>query len=191
MKKVISILLTLCLLLPGMAIIAEQAIEDEPSEDEIIYFGPFEAEDLRGEEPITDAYFAQAEATIVNIWATWCGPCVSEMPDLAKLSEASEGRVQVLGVLLDGIKMEKNSAVRDERAIEEMHTLLDKCEATFPVILPEDDFFAALMSVIQVVPTSFIIDQEGNLIGTYLGSRTVAQWLSAVEESLAAQNAEE
>lgn len=188
MKRVLSVLLTLCLLLSGTLIAVAAATENESAE--AIYFGPFEAEDLRGEEPVTDAYFAEAEATIVNIWATWCLPCVSEMPDLAKLSEASEGRVQVLGVLLDGVEMGKSGPVRDESAIEAMDKLLDECGATFPVVMPENDFFMPLLSLIQVVPTSFIVNQEGNVIGRYVGSRTVEGWLSAVEESLAAENVE-
>lgn len=175
MKKYMIVLLTLCVLLQGVMAIAEEPV----------YFGPFEAENLRGDAPVTDAVFAEADVTIVNLWATWCGPCVQEMPDLAKLSEMSEGRVQVISVLLDAFVYENSAVKSDEDAIATMHALLDQCEATFPALFPDDAFFIPLSSVVQAIPTSFIIDSEGYLMGTYVGSRSAEQWLSVAEEALA------
>ena len=48
-------------------------------------FGSFTSETLEGTE-ITQDIFAEADLTMVNIWGTFCGPCIREMPELGEIS---------------------------------------------------------------------------------------------------------
>ena len=146
-------------------------------------FGAFSAENLRGEdgEPITEAIFAEAEITLLNFWATWCGPCVSELPELGKLGELSEGRAQVVGVLLDGLKAKGE---RDEAVLAAMHQLLDRAEAAFPVILP-DEWLMQVASLVTAIPTTFLVNSEGVILTTVVGARSAEQWLAVIDEALA------
>ena len=176
MKKIISVLLPFAMLLA--AFLPYGAFAEEP-----IYFGPFAAENVRGEGEVTEAIFAEAEITIVNFWATWCPPCVAELPYLSGLSEATDGRAQVIGVLLDGATMNnKGEFVRDQTAIDAMHALLDNCGATFAVILAEDPLLASLASIIEYVPTSFIIGSDAKILDFVVGSRSASQWMELVEK---------
>ena len=49
-------------------------------------FGSFQAETLTGES-VTEAALEESALTMVNIWGTFCGPCISEMPDLGALDQ--------------------------------------------------------------------------------------------------------
>ena len=74
--------------------------ESEDGSQEKI-FGEFETVTLTG-EPVTQEIFGEAKLTMVNIWATYCGPCIQEMPELAELAREYEDRgVQIVGLLSD------------------------------------------------------------------------------------------
>ncbi len=173
-QRIFAASLAMLLVLSAMPALAQQAAA--------VPFGKFSAENLRGEEPVTEAYFQEADITLVNFWATWCGPCVNEMPDLAKLSELTEGRAQVLAVQLDSLT---ELGKRDEGAIEAMHTLMDSIEADFPVVVP-DEWLMILGSKSPAIPTTFLVDKEGNLIGkAVIGGKDAEAWLKTIEEALA------
>ena len=145
-------------------------------------FGPFEAENLNGDGPVTEAIFADAELTFINFWATWCPPCVAEIPALAQVDEESGGNVRVIGVLMDGIGPRGD---RDERAIAAMRTLLDRSNAEFPVLFPADAIVLEAMSVVHAVPTTFVVNREGVLVDGHVGAMTqVDQWLDYAQKLL-------
>lgn len=173
MKKITVSLLALLLAVFSF----NRALSEEP-----ILFAPFSAQNVRGEDVITEAIFAEAEITILNFWATWCPPCVQELPDLAKLSDSTDGRAQVIGVLMDGVQYDDDQFVRDEEALGVMNELLDNCDAAFAVVLPEDLLLASLASLIQAVPTSFIVNADGEVVDTIIGSRTESEWIEIVEK---------
>lgn len=171
-KRMLAAVLSLCLMalaLPALASPAMQAMT----------FGPFEAENLRGEDAVTEAIFADADVTLVNYWATWCGPCRVELPDLAKLSELSEGRVQVLGVLLDSLNTA--TGVQDAGAIETAHILLDDAGAEFPVVVP-DEWLLGMTRMVTGVPTTFLVDGNGKLLKVHVGSQNADAWLALAEQ---------
>lgn len=173
-KKTLAAVLALCMLV-AMASFAA-ASEQAEGEDEAYYFGEFEAEDLNGEEPLTDAVFAEADFTIVNFWATWCGPCVQELPHLAQIYESTEGRVQVISVLIDA---------GDEGAADAMRTLMDGAGATYPVLIPEGETLEMYREYITAVPTTLVVDAAGDLITWFEGSMDMEGWLELCDEMLA------
>ena len=70
--------------------------------------GEFSVQDING-ETYTQEMFADYDLTMVNIFATWCSPCVGEIPDLQKLWEEMEGKgVGVVGIVLDAIDVDGN-----------------------------------------------------------------------------------
>lgn len=143
-----------------------------------VRFGPFDAEDLNGRENVTEAVFKEATVTLVNFWATWCGPCIQELPDLAKLSDMTDGQVQVVSVLLDGLDY---FGERDEGAIDAMRLLVEDAGAAYPVLLP-DTFLTTLGSMISSIPTTFIIDRDGVRQDMVVGAMSADQWLARAQE---------
>lgn len=179
-KKSLSLLLMLCLVcaaIPGWAegAAAPNATESATAapEAEEFLFGPFSAENLNGDGPVTEAAFADAKITLVNVWATWCPPCIAELPDLAKLNEATGGDVQVISVLLDALD---DSMARDEDAIEAMEALVKDAGVTYPVLYP-DDFLLAVGYSVSSIPTTFIVDEQGILINYAVGARSLEEWI--------------
>ena len=103
----------------------------------------------------------RGHVVVLNFWASWCPPCVEEMPSLEGLHRAlaPEGLV-VLGVSVD-------ESERELRRFVERHGL------TFPVLRDPSGVFAAERYLTEDFPTTFVIDQEGMLRARYIGP---ARW---------------
>jgi len=117
--------------------------------------GAFTTEDLDGNE-VTEAYFADADVTIVHIWATYCDPCLEEMENLGKMAESLPDNAKVLGIVAD-----VNSP--DAEELEAAKQILIDNNVKFPSVIANDSFTKLLTSVVGV-PTTFIVDSEGNIV---------------------------
>ena len=140
-------------------------------------FPGFSTKDLDG-KTITNAVFAENEITMINFWATWCPPCIAEMPDLAKLDDALEdtdGEGGLIGILIDA---------DDRGAIRKAEQILDKADAYFPQLRPSKEMKSILDSI-DAIPTSIFVDSEGNIVGpTIVGSRSMREYLAAMATAL-------
>ena len=67
----------------------DAAAEEKADAEPVMLFGHFDAKTLDGEE-VTEEIFANADLTMVNIWGTFCGPCIEEMPYLGEISREYE-----------------------------------------------------------------------------------------------------
>jgi len=76
---------------------------------------------LRDPKQIARAFPAKSQARVVNVWATWCAPCVAEMPDLRAIDDAFGDEVAIVGVSLDdmipGTTMGKIAAFLDKQKV--------------------------------------------------------------------------
>lgn len=117
--------------------------------------GSFTTEDLDGNE-VTEAYFADADVTIVHIWATYCDPCLEEMENLGKMAESLPDNAKVLGIVAD-----VNSPDAEEK--EAAKQIISDNNVKFPSVIANDSFTKLLTSVVGV-PTTFIVDSEGNIV---------------------------
>ena len=107
---------------------------------------------------------------VINYWATWCGPCVGEIPDLIKISEeyADKG-FAMIGVLtgdddIDGAKQ----FIADQGM-------------SYPVVLPEA-FFADNAEGIYAIPTTMFFDSTGKQVGeTVVGSMSYDDWKGLID----------
>lgn len=84
----------------------------------------FTAKDLNG-NTVTDSIFQEKDLTVVNIWGTFCGPCIEEMPELAGWSKSMPSNVQIIGLVCD-IEGEEDQT-RKDKAVE----IMEKAEAGF------------------------------------------------------------
>lgn len=117
---------------------------------------------LDGRE-LTFAEF-QNKVVFLNVWATWCGPCVAEMPAIQRLHDA----VSADGIALVLVSDEDAATVQD---------FVDQGNYTFPVYLSK-----ALPSVFESdgIPATFVVNREGRVVLSYLGA---AAWDSAACQS--------
>ena len=136
-------------------------------------FPEFSAKTVSGEEISSDV-FKDSKLTVVNVWGSWCGPCVQEIPELQKLYESmKEKDVNVIGLAQD--------AGTDLDSVKE---IIDKNKVTYQNIIPEgvtEDFVMSLMAF----PTTFFVDSDRNVVGVIQGARNLEAFTSAVESVLA------
>lgn len=110
-----------------------------------------------------------AKAVLVNMWATWCVPCVKELPDLVKLAHEYEGRgLRVLLVSND-----------DEKQLADVTNFLVAHGVDFPCYIKvekDNEFINAIDSRWSgALPTTFLYDGNGNLKELWEGSKPYAQ----------------
>jgi peroxiredoxin len=101
----------------------------------------------------------KGKVVLLNIWATWCAPCVEEMPSMEKLyQELKDEDFELLAVSVD------------ETGIEAVAPFMKKHKLGFPVLL---DTVGDIKSLYQVtgIPESFIIDKNGMIIEKIIGPR--------------------
>ncbi len=116
----------------------------------------FTTEDLDGNELTSEEIFGASEYTMVNCWASWCGPCVGELPELAKLSEEFAGKgCAIIGVLFDA---------DDPAGLEDGKELLADAGAKYLNVKPWDSLMTDMN--IQAIPTSFFVDRQGKVVGS-------------------------
>ena len=145
-------------------------------------FEEFEAADLEG-NAVTQDLFAEHDLTMINIWATFCGPCISEMPELGVLSEEYKDQgVQIVGLCIDAAGVD--GAV-NESQLEEAKRIVEETGASYLHIIPGETLATSLMMQVQAVPTTIFVDKEGKQVGMgVMGARDKDAWSAMIQELL-------
>lgn len=138
---------------------------------------PFSASDLNG-LIVDNTFFANQRLTMVNVWGTFCGPCIREMPDLAQLpGEFPSTDFAILGVIADTPDASNEATARQ---------LTGSTGVTYTNVIPDHSITTEMLADVSVVPTTFFVDRTGTVVGEVLtGSRTKAQWMSVIQGMLA------
>lgn len=169
---------------------AEEQPEDteEQSAEQSTEEGAFEKmslTNLAGDE-IDKTIFEGHDLTMINVWATSCKPCLSEMPELAKLSDEYEqngGQVQIIGLCTDLVDMDAN---RVDSQIELANQIVELTGADYTHLVPDDEMLNFLMENIIGVPTTFFVDSQGKEVGeSVIGARDQAAWQEEINNRLA------
>ncbi len=133
---------------------------------------------------VTQAVFQDADLTMVNIWGTFCPPCINEMPDLGKLNSSyKKGQFQVVGIVIDAVNR-KGIAV--PKTVEAAKKIVQTTKADYLHIVPDEKLLSGVLSAVTVVPTTFFVNKKGEITGyAYTGSRSFEDWKKIVDELLA------
>lgn len=147
-------------------------------------FGVFTASDLSGATQ-TEAIFSQASLSLVNIWATYCQPCLAEMPDLGALAEEYAGKgVQIIGIPSDIFDAHGHV---DADQLDLAQEIVDITSASYTHLIAGHDLQESILSQVMYVPTTYFVDKDGNILGeAYVGMRSKADWQQLIEEHLLA-----
>lgn len=109
--------------------------------------------------PVTFSQFV-GKPIVLNFWASWCGPCKSEMPDFNEKYEELGGEVTFLMInATDGVR----------ETVEKGNAYVTQQGFTFPVFF-DTDYHALSIYGISSFPTTFFIDAEGNLVTYAVGA---------------------
>lgn len=110
----------------------------------------------------------QGKVVVLNFWATWCPPCVKEIPDLIELAE--QGRDK--GVIVIGISDEDEPTVRN---------FAEKRGIKYPMVAGAG--WPPPFHQISAVPTTFVIDGDGMIRSKLIGSRSLEVFKAEVEKA--------
>lgn len=114
----------------------------------------------------------------VNLWATWCGPCIKEMPELSELSnELKDKNFKMIG--LNVFHQEGTPDVKD---------FLTQKPVSYWVVDGNDELVNAFEqstgATIEGVPTTYIVDKEGKIVETIVGAQSKASFLAKINKYL-------
>lgn len=129
----------------------------------------FRLETITGE--FIELYKLQGYPVIINFWATWCGYCVSEMPDIEDIF----GTYKDQGLIILG--------VNEEETLSEAKTFANDHQLTFPILLDTDGSVYSDYQV-QGLPTSFFIDENGIIQKIIIGSISKDDILGIISTNL-------
>jgi len=110
---------------------------------------------LDGDEVKLSDYLGKV--VILDFWATWCAPCRKGIPDLISIQNEYKDDLVVIGISFD------QPATQDQ-----LVPFIKNYGINYPIVLGDLEVSAAYGNI-QAIPTSFIIDQEGNIINKHIG----------------------
>lgn len=120
----------------------------------------FSLKDTTGQKHILSQY--KGKWVIVNYWATWCPPCLEEVPDLVALYDSRKNKdVMLLGVVFD------------YKSTAEVADYVDDMLMSYPIVLGDDEVIKQIGSA-DVMPTTYIYNPRGELVKTKRGLVTKA-----------------
>lgn len=167
MKK-IFLSLVMVIALSSITIFAQSKIKIE-----------FSAKDIYNKNINSDV-FDDAELTMINIWGTFCGPCIKEMPDLSLLSKKyDEQKFQIIGIVIDAVN---RKGLPDLKQMDAAKKIVKQTGADYIHIVPDTKLLNGILQNVFAVPTTIFVDKNGNQVGeTYTGSRSLADWQKIVD----------
>lgn len=152
--------------------------------DDVNTVGNFSTKDIFG-NTYTQDVFKENDLTLVNVFTTWCSPCVEEIPELEKLRQEYEKKNIKLGVVGVVLDVETKNGT-DEGALERAQTLYKKSEAQFPFLIPDEGNMNGRLTGIESFPESFFVDKNGNIVSDpYIGANSKDQWSKIIDKELA------
>ncbi len=187
MKRILIIAMSLMLFVLTACTAADTTnlgeAESNPSQtaSENGILSSFSTTDISGTD-VDESALADYELTMVNVWATFCSPCIREMPDLGELAEEYKAKgVQIVGLVSDVLDSDRTI---NQSQLNTAKEIVDKTNADYIHLLPSNDLIG-LLSQISSVPTTFFVDKDGNQVGSaYLGSKSKADWKSIIDKTL-------
>lgn len=130
-------------------------------------FEGFEAEDYNGQK-VTADIFKKHEITMVNIFTTWCGYCVSEMPDIEKLCKDLPKGSNIIAICADAYE-----------SPDDLKDIVEYFGLDFTIIKMDIEDLLEIYGVLGY-PTTLFVDKDGKIIASVSGAKTYAMYRNAI-----------
>ncbi len=141
----------------------------------------FEALDMEG-NTVSANIFAETKLTMVNVWATYCNPCLREMPGLGELAgEYAPEEFRIVGVISDVMEG------ADQKTMDLAADLIEQTGAGYTHLLLNESLYYALLTDVTAVPTTFFINEDGEILDIVIGSMEKSAWEEKVNALLEEQ----
>ncbi len=150
----------------------------------------FRFPDLEGH--IVDAADLRGKVVLVNIFATWCPPCLKEMPHLQVLSDTYKDQ----GLVVVGISLDRPGLMglaKNLRLREHLRRFAAQLRVSYPILLADQaitmmedgQMMVTQLGGVSGIPTTYILNRDGRVVETFIGYRKRAVFEQAVQRVLA------
>lgn len=152
-----------------------QTTEAAAPEDGIINYT---VKDLDLNDVALADYVKGNKVTMINFWGTFCGPCISEMPDLGEIERKYKDKgFEIVGLTTDVADPQGNY---DESVIDDARSIIEDTGITYPVLVAPVQLMEDIG--LQYVPTTYFLDSEGNVLGSAeIGSKSSTEWENVID----------
>jgi len=111
---------------------------------------------------------------LINFWATWCKPCIKEMPAFVELQEKYKNDFIIIGVLFE-----------KEKELKELENFMKKYNVNFPVTVGKENFvLAKAFNDIKMIPESFLYNKEGFFVEKFIGEIKKSKLENYIQSSI-------
>lgn len=161
---------------------AAEAVTEETTEastqEEEPFIVTFEANTIDG-EALTSEIFSESRLTMINVWATYCNPCLNEMPDLGEIADSYDSEeFQMIGIISD---VAENATEED---INNAKDLIEQTSANYPHLILNESLYKNLVGGVSSVPTTFFVNQKGEALGYAVGAQSKETWEGIINDLL-------
>lgn len=154
MKKILTIMTTV-LIMALLLCACGFGGSSDGSSDTVASIPEFHSHDLAGNE-VDSSIFAKADITVVNIWGTFCGPCVEELPELAAWDEELPDNVQIVGIVGDVFS-------QDAAEYKDALDIVSDTGVKYTNIIAEGEL-GDYMKNVTAYPSTLFVDAEGKFV---------------------------
>lgn len=132
----------------------------------------FKVEDIYGNE-VTEEIFKDKKITMINIWATSCGPCLREIPYLQEIyAEKKDEGFNLVGIVADGY---------NEENVDMAKKIVEKNKVEYTNIIIIDSSLEEIVSQFAYVPVTIFVDSEGKIKDVFsAGAETKEEYLEKI-----------
>ena len=134
----------------------EKSFPDNNDQQQQLKKAPdFELKTLAGETIKLSDY--KGKVVLLDFWATWCGPCRRGIPDLVEIQNQFNEDLIIIGISLD-----------QQNTLNQLQPFIDYFNINYPVVLWNEKVVKDYGNI-SAIPTSFIIDQDGEIVNRFVG----------------------
>ncbi len=156
---------------------ANSVTDTEDSTSQEAFQVQLDGDELLSGNALTNDYFKQKPYTLVNVWGTFCPPCIQELPELNELHKMDHD-VQVLGIIAD-------ASSDSDAVLEAAKSLVNSNQIEYLNLVPSPEFYERTLTSIQGLPTSFIVDQDGKVVSQlFVGAGSVDEYLEFIDHTM-------
>ncbi|MCU1240843.1 MAG: hypothetical protein JWO71_1569 [Candidatus Acidoferrum typicum] len=114
---------------------------------------------------------SRGKVILLNFWATWCGPCQAEIPDLIVLQQKYKDQLQIMGLIVD----------EDDASV--VKNVVAETQINYPVAMTSPEV-RSQYGGISALPTSFVLDTQGRIVQKHEGLRDPALYETEIRALL-------
>lgn len=153
----------------------EESADSQKAEDTAPEAATFEGKDLDG-NAVSQDVCAGSKLTMINVWATYCNPCLKEMPELGELVQEYDGAdFQLIGIVSDVVEGQ------DEATLAYVAELVEETGADYPHLLLNESLYAGLLADVSAVPTTFFLNEKGEILDVVVGAMDKSHWKEKID----------